>query len=146
MKRGYAAIGLIAPKYESNLGGVLRAATCFGADLIVLEGHRFHHTPMNTCRTERHIPVLEVEKIEASIPYACEPIIVEILPGAHPLTTFRHPQAALYIFGPEDGSVPERLHKYRSIVIPSTHCLNLAASVNVVLYDRVAKRRAGVEW
>jgi tRNA(Leu) C34 or U34 (ribose-2'-O)-methylase TrmL len=62
--------------------------------------------------------------------------------------SFEHPGDALYVFGPEDGGLPKavRLHCHRFVFIPTHHCLNLAAAVNVVLYDRRLKRHlAGLE-
>ena len=76
------------------------------------------------------------------------PVAVELRPDAESLVTFEHPENALYVFGPEDGGVPKpiRLLCHRFVVIPTHHCLNLAAAVNVVLYDRRLKRMlAGVE-
>ncbi len=54
----------------------------------------------------------------------------------------KHPEDAFYVFGPEDGGLPKpvRLLCHRFAVIPTHHCLNLAAAVNVVLYDRRLKR------
>jgi tRNA(Leu) C34 or U34 (ribose-2'-O)-methylase TrmL len=45
------------------------------------------------------------------------------------------------VFGPEDGHVPKGIRTacHRFVTIPSHGCLNLAAAVNVVLYDRMAK-------
>src|SRR5262249_27073080 len=76
------------------------------------------------------------------------PVAVELLPGAEPLVAFEHPEDALYVFGPEDGGLPRsvRLLCHRFVVTPTHHCLNLAAAVNVVLYDRRLKRTlAGLE-
>jgi tRNA(Leu) C34 or U34 (ribose-2'-O)-methylase TrmL len=76
------------------------------------------------------------------------PVAVELLPTAEPLMSFEHPEDALYVFGPEDGGLPKavRLHCHRFVFIPTHHCLNLAAAVNVVLYDRRLKRHlAGQE-
>ena len=73
---------------------------------------------------------------------------MELRPDAEPLLTFEHPENALYVFGPEDGGLPKpiRVLCHRFVVIPTRHCLNLAAAVNVVLYDRLLKRHlAGVE-
>jgi tRNA C32,U32 (ribose-2'-O)-methylase TrmJ len=52
-----------------------------------------------------------------------------------------HPENAVYVFGPEDGSIPPvfRRHCHRFVSIPSKHCLNLAAAVYIVLYDRNQK-------
>ena len=77
-----------------------------------------------------------------------KPIAVELRPDAESLVAFEHPADALYVFGPEDGSLPKpvRLLCHRFVVIPTHHCLNLAAAVNVVLYDRRLKRHlAGLE-
>jgi tRNA(Leu) C34 or U34 (ribose-2'-O)-methylase TrmL len=76
------------------------------------------------------------------------PVCVEIVPNASSLVDFQHPNRAVYVFGPEDGSVPQVFRRLcqRFIFIPSAHCLNLSAAVNVVLYDRRAKRiQAGLD-
>ena len=46
------------------------------------------------------------------------------------------------MFGPEDGSLSkgDLAACHRFVRIPTNSCLNLAAAVNVVLYDRLAKR------
>ena len=46
------------------------------------------------------------------------------------------------IFGPEDGSLGESVFSYcRDIIyVPTNFCMNLAATVNVVLYDRLLKQ------
>lgn len=71
------------------------------------------------------------------------PVCVERRPEAESLTTFVHPEHAIYVFGPEDGNVPKgwRHFCHRFVNIPTLNDgpLNLAASVNVVLYDRMAK-------
>jgi tRNA(Leu) C34 or U34 (ribose-2'-O)-methylase TrmL len=48
----------------------------------------------------------------------------------------------MYIFGPEDGSLPQSVVDQceHVVFIPTTGCMNLAATVNVVLYDRLAKQ------
>ena len=73
--------------------------------------------------------------------YDCVPVAVDILPGARCLTTYVHPERAFYIFGPEDGTLGEVITKWcRDVVyVPTAFCMNLAAAVNVVLYDRMAK-------
>jgi tRNA(Leu) C34 or U34 (ribose-2'-O)-methylase TrmL len=72
------------------------------------------------------------------------------LSGAHRaerLDEFVHPENAVYVFGPEDGGVPKGARHvcHRFVCIPTLNDgpLNLAAAVNVVLYDRLAKRGVG---
>ena len=69
---------------------------------------------------------------------------VELVEGASPLPEFVHPEQAIYIFGPEDGSVPQELidRADHVVYIPTIGCMNLAATVNVLLYDRLAKSPA----
>ena len=75
-------------------------------------------------------------------PAGTVPVAVEVRANAEPLFSFEHPEAALYVFGPEDGSIPKPLlaHCHRFLVIPTRHCLNLATAVATVLWDRDYKR------
>jgi hypothetical protein len=76
------------------------------------------------------------------------PVAVELRRRAESLIDFVHPVQAVYVFGPEDGSLDPAVLGlcHRFVVIPTRHCTNLAAAVYTVLYDRHAKAvRAGVE-
>ncbi len=70
------------------------------------------------------------------------PVAVELRRSAESLIDFEHPERALYVFGPEDGSLDRAVLGlcHRFVVIPTLHCTNLAAAVYTVLYDRHAKR------
>jgi len=140
-RRGYAAIGLVQPKASVNVGGVLRAAGCFDVALIAVTGRRYKRAPTDTLAAYRHLPLLQVDDLRAVIPYDCVPVAVELSRGARSLVGYTHPRSAFYIFGPEDGSIPMSVQSWcRDVVyVPTTWCLNLAACVNVVLYDRMAK-------
>lgn len=139
-KRGYAALGLYMPKAEANVGGAMRAAYCYGAAMVAVQGQRFKSYHTDTMKAWRHIPVVNVPSLLEAIPFSCTPVCVELSPNARPLHNFVHPERAFYIFGPEDGSVPTELtSKYITVAAPSDFCMNLAATVNVVLYDRRAK-------
>jgi tRNA G18 (ribose-2'-O)-methylase SpoU len=71
------------------------------------------------------------------------PVAVEIFESSEPLTYFEHPERAVYMFGPEDGSISQvwRRMCHRFVHIPAHHCLNLASAVSVVLADRMMKRQ-----
>lgn len=139
--RGYACIALHMPKTSTNVGSALRAAFVYGARLIVTSGHRYSPVSTDTVRAYRHIPFLQADDVFDAIPYDCVPVAVDLLPGAHPLPTYHHPERAFYIFGPEDGTLGVKItNRCRDkIVVPAISCMNLAATVNVVLYDRLAK-------
>lgn len=122
--RGYAAIGLVGPKIEANVGGAMRAAACYGASLIVLQAPRFHHRSTNVTKAQRHIPTI-IGTIQDHRPYDCPMVCVEIVPGAIDLRTFAHPERALYVFGPEDGSIPAHVlkHAQHIVSIPTNFCM-----------------------
>lgn len=141
---GYAGIGLVGVQRAANLGGVLRAARVFDARLVLWSGRL--RTPAgrgagtNTVKAHRHMPAIHVPDVMAAIPHGAVPVLVEKWSDATPLPVFRHPRTALYVFGPENGSLPRPDGDMPRVVIPSAWCLNLAAAVNVVLYDRTTKR------
>ena len=91
----------------------------------------------------RHLPFIgSVANLFDHIPYDCVPVAVDILDGARPLHSYTYPERAFYIFGPEDGTLGRAItDRCRDIVyVPTEGCMNLAAAVNVVLYDRAAKQ------
>ena len=146
MKRGYSAIGLVNPKNSINVGSVLRAAGCYGASLVVVSGKRpsryLGRIPTDTQKAWRHMPLQAVEDLQEAVPYDCVPVAVDLIDGATSLCEYKHPERAFYIFGPEDGTLGKSVTSWcRDVVyIPTSYCMNLAATANVVLYDRMMKR------
>ena|ERR1700744_6376802 len=143
--RGYAAIALVNPKCPANIGGVLRAAGCYDASLVVIAGERgarsIGRLSTDTQKAYKHIPTLVTSNVFDAIPFDCVPVAVDLVPSARSLVNFCHPERSFYIFGAEDGTLGKEIYsrcKF-SIQIPTTYCMNLAATVNVVLYDRMAK-------
>jgi tRNA(Leu) C34 or U34 (ribose-2'-O)-methylase TrmL len=145
MSNGYAAIGLMHPKFDANVGGALRAAQCYGAALVVYSGERVKRQSTDTMAAWKGIPLIHAADVFDALPHDCVPVAVDILDGAVDLTTYRHPHRAFYIFGPEDGTLGRNVtERCRDVVyVPTNHCMNLAATVNVVLYDRLSKRQGG---
>lgn len=140
-RRGYAAIGLHQPKTPANVGSVLRAAHCYGTALVAQSGRRYHSSSTDTMKAYRHLPLLQVDDLFSVIPHDCVPVAVDLLDGARDLTHYTHPERAFYIFGPEDGTLGKAItDRCRDkVFVPTAFCMNLAACVNVVLYDRMAK-------
>lgn len=142
-QRGFAAIGLHRAKTGYNVGGAMRAAHCYGAKLVAVSGARCSDVrhQSDTPQAWRHIPVLNVEDLREVIPYDCVPVAVDLVEGAVSLSAYQHPARAFYIFGPEDGTLGACVLSWcrDKIAVPTVGCMNLAATVNVVLYDRVAK-------
>ena len=140
--RGYAAVGLYEPKTSQNVGGVVRAAYCYGAAFVAQSGIRYEGSALDTAKGHRHLPLLTVDNLISTVPYGCVAVAVDLLPNARSLVDYTHPERAFYVFGPEDGTLPAEIVSHcRDVVhVPTRYCMNLAATVNVVLYDRLAKR------
>jgi len=143
------AIILINPKFPHNVGGALRAAACYGieqvlftGDRVSLEASRGYRLP----REERMRGFRDVELRQTDRPFDlldadAVPVAVEVRDQSESLVHFDHPKNAVYVFGPEDGSLTRGTLGlcHRFIAIPTLHCTNLAAAVYTVLYDRYAK-------
>lgn len=144
-ERGFACIGLDRPTDPVNVGHALRAAFCFDARLVIIGGNssgirlpKLHTDPM---RSFRHIPVIRSSNLLDAVPEGTTIVGIELSDDASTLMDFKHPERACYVFGPENGSISEDIlsrcaHK---IMIPTMASLNLGMTVNIVMYDRLAK-------
>lgn len=144
MNKTKVTIGLTNPKSPSNVGSVMRAAGCFGADEVYYTGKRYDIAAKFSTDTQNISDKILLEGVESLIDCAdphAKIICVELVEGATCLPGFQHPPNAHYIFGPEDGNLSQDIIDQADEVVylPTVGCLNLAATVNVVLYDRVAK-------
>jgi tRNA(Leu) C34 or U34 (ribose-2'-O)-methylase TrmL len=151
----HVTIALTNPKTPTNVGAVIRAAGCYQADQIIYNGNRYakaaeyhkHTLQTDTFNMRDKIPLLQVESFISlkdsleSIPSSAKIICVDLVEGATPLPHFVHPEQAVYIFGPEDSSVKQDVIDIADdvVYVPTVGCMNLAATVNVLLYDRLAK-------
>ncbi|WOT04012.1 RNA methyltransferase [Shewanella youngdeokensis] len=150
----YSAIGLVNPKSPTNVGGIMRAAGCYQADAVFYTGKRYPLAASNgtaqyntdTKAASEKIPLTGVESLVDAIDADVSIICVDLVEGAIPLPEFEHPDKAIYIFGPEDGTISQQVINRADAVVyvPTVGCMNLAASVNVLLYDRLAKSNVTV--
>jgi tRNA(Leu) C34 or U34 (ribose-2'-O)-methylase TrmL len=144
---------LIDPKYPHNVGAAIRACSCFGVDALVWTGSRIQISQYERLpREERMKGYKRVQFLNYQRPLdlfgESTPVCVEVHDNSEPLTLFEHPANAVYIFGPEDGSVPQVIRRlcHRFVHIPAHFCLNLSAAVNVLLVHRLMTRQlAGKE-
>ena len=146
MPENTCLIGLVNPKSPTNVGAIMRAAGCFSASAVRFSGQRFaraakYHT--DTKNVQGRIPLKACHSVLDELGDEIRVVCIELVEGATALPDFHHPQQAIYVFGPEDGSLPQEIvdRADEVVYIPTQGCLNLAASVNIVLYDRAAKDR-----
>ena len=145
------AVVLDNPKYPTNISKTLRSVSAFlGGGQVWFTGTRAVRDlayAKRLPREERMKGYKSVSLLQHNRPLhvldrlGAVPVCVELVPGAVDLPYFEHPENAVYIFGPEDGSVSKGLRHacHYFVKIPTAQCLNLAMAVSVVLYDRVAK-------
>lgn len=144
MQESKITIGLINPKSPTNVGAVMRAAGCYRVSAVFYTGERHDRAARfstDTQNASRNIPLAAVVCLLECIPENAKVVCVELVEGAIPLPEYRHPDNAFYVFGPEDGTIDQEILDRADAVVyvPTIGCMNLAASVNVVLYDRLAK-------
>jgi tRNA(Leu) C34 or U34 (ribose-2'-O)-methylase TrmL len=150
------AVALINPKFPRNVGAVVRAASCYGIPQVWFSGSRVSLEPHAGYRLPREermrgyqdVTLRHSDRIFDQFGRGVVPVAIELQPGAESLIDFNHPKQAVYVFGPEDGSLSRSVLGlcHRFVVIPTAHCTNLAAAVYTVLYDRHSKRvRNGLE-
>lgn len=144
--RGFACVALDRPADPVNVGHVLRAALCFQARMIILgqasADINVRRLPTDPTRAYRHVPVLEVDDLLTAAPRDTALVAVEIVPDAVQLPDFVHPERACYIFGPESGSISDRIlaRSDHRVQVPTAVSMNLGMTVGVVLYDRCSGR------
>lgn len=149
---------LVRPKFAHNVGAAIRAASCFGANGVTFTEDRFGLDSLKRLPREERMKgytdvrwtqlVGESRPIDRINDGTYTPVAIELVPGSQSLPYFEHPENALYVFGPEDGSLPDGIRRncHAFVTIPTFHCTNLSAAIYMVLYDRIAKRGlAGLE-
>jgi tRNA(Leu) C34 or U34 (ribose-2'-O)-methylase TrmL len=141
-------------KYGHNAASMLRLCSAYDIGQLWLTGDRWadgwdKRMPREErMKAYRDVSVYRTEDPLRAFGTDVTPVAVEVMPMAETLPYFEHPENAVYVFGPEDGGLPDwaRRNCHRHVIIPTSHCLNLAVAVGTVLYDRRMKRQlAGLE-
>ena len=95
----YAAIGLDRCKDKANLGGVLRAAGCYGAALVAISGERIGKYSTDTMKAYRRVPCIEVADLWESVPFGAIPVVVRTAPESKAVNWIHPPGASvLYLW------------------------------------------------
>ncbi len=145
------SIVLVNPRFAFNVGMVVRLASCFGVKQVWFTGDRVRmslETKKRLPREERmkgyrDVQMVNYERPLEQFPRDVVPVAVEVRANSERLDQFEHPKNAVYVFGPEDGSIPQSVLTacHRFVIIPTRkrYCLNLATATSTILWDRAVK-------
>lgn len=148
MKQSRVNIGLINPKSPDNVGAVLRAAANYRVGKVFYTGDRYPRAIERKARAvdmsrkvSKDVLLTATDCLMDVATDNMKIVCVEFAINAISLPEYQHPADALYIFGPEDGSIDQAIIDQADAVVyvPTVGCMNLSATVNVLLYDRMAK-------
>ena len=150
MTSSNVAIGLINPKSPDNVNAVMRAAGNYQVAKVFYTGTRYKRALNNQKRivnisrkVSKNVSISGMNNLLDAVEKGMTIVCVELVINATPLPEYHHPENAFYIFGPEDGSISQDIiDKADAVVyIPTIGCMNLGSTVNVLLYDRLAKNK-----
>jgi tRNA(Leu) C34 or U34 (ribose-2'-O)-methylase TrmL len=133
------------PRFPHNIAMVTRLASCYGINQVWFTGSRIEvgaNRKMRLPTKERmNVDIINNDNPLDQFSSNIIPVAVEFRDHSELLQDFVHPKNAVYIFGPEDGAISNRLLSkcHRFVVIPVRHCLNLSTSIATVLWDRKIK-------
>lgn len=148
--RGFKGIALFYPKFETNVGIVMRTAAIFDVDFVYIIGPvRYKHMRTDVLKATRHVPTIHFSSFDDfwnHIPHNTDVIGVELSERSRPIENWVHRPRSLFLFGPEDGSIPDKeLNRcIGKIKLPGFPSLNLSTAVAVTLYDQMLKDNQNV--
>jgi len=142
-KRGYFGIGVEGINKPQNLGNMVRSAHSFGASFFFTVGASLNVKEARKSDTSKawdNLPFFDYEgHDDFLLPKKCSLVAVEFTEDSIELPSFRHPQSAAYILGPEMGNVsPEMMERADHVIkIPMQFCINVGVAGALVMYDRL---------
>jgi tRNA(Leu) C34 or U34 (ribose-2'-O)-methylase TrmL len=139
-------IVLLEPRFVDNIAAAVRAASAFDIKQVWYTGRNINGDARRLPRELRmysdRVDLFHSDKPLDMMPDYAVPVALEYAASHSSLVYFRHARHNVYVFGPERGEVPGHIKGlcHHVVSIPTAHSLNLAATVNIVLYDRAMKR------
>ena len=143
--RGYFGVGVQGISKSANAGALFRSAHAFGASFVfsiapaidLKEARR-----ADTSESHKQLPLYVFPSVaEMSLPRGCRLVGVELMDDAIDLPSFRHPEQAAYVLGPEKGSLsPDLVAACDFVVkIPTRFCVNVSVAGAILMYDRLTQ-------
>lgn len=139
---GYFEIGIYQPKYEENIGTLMRSAYQLGASGVFTIGKRYSRQAGDVFNIAKHVPLrhyADMLEFEATRPEGAKLIGIE--KGGEPLSGFAHPKRAIYLLGAEDyGLAPELAEQCDALVTLDAirePMYNVSVAGSILMYDRM---------
>jgi len=144
--RGYFGIGVQGISKSANAGALFRSAHAFGASFVFAIAPNIDVKAANrvdTSGSQEHVPLYIHKSVEEfALPRGCRLVGVELLDEAVDLPSFRHPERAAYVLGPEKGSLsPDLVARCDfTVKIPTKFCINVGVAGAILMYDRLLQQ------
>lgn len=139
---GYFEIGVYHPRSTDNIGTLWRTAYQLGAAGIFTIGRPYRQQTSDTQHAAYEIPLRNFatfEAFSANRPVGAQLIGVEM--GGQPLSSFVHPERAVYLLGSESMGLPDKVLRQCNTLVTLEHIrypsYNLAVAGSIVLYHRL---------
>lgn len=138
----WVGVAMVRPKCLENVGSMLRSAHAFGADAVYLVAprHNYRRQPTDTSNATKHIPTWTLGSIDELVSEAgaMDATLVLVEVWGEDIRSIKRPERALYVLGPEDGSLRGEDFPAEAVSarIPTIYCLNLAMAGSIALFAR----------
>ena len=139
--RGFFEIGVYQPKTVQNVGTLWRSASQLGCCGLFVIGKKYKKQCSDCLHTTKHIPLREFLTFDdflKAIPINTKLVAIEV--GGKALSTYEHPERAIYILGAEDNGLPNtiqtRCHDIVGIESWTLKPYNVAVAGSIVMYHR----------
>ena len=142
--RGYFGIGVENISKAMNVGNLFRSAHAFGAGFVFTVSANYARREggkSDTSDSLAHLPFYSFPDTPSlMLPQGCKLVGIELMDDADDLPSFRHPQQAAYMLGPERGELsPEMTERCDWVIkIPTKFCVNVGIAGAIVMYDRIS--------
>lgn len=141
--RGYFAVGVEGISKSYNVGNLVRTAHSFGASHFYTIGSELKLSDMRQSDTSGafdHMPYYEYDTFEdMDMPLDSSLVGIELVEDSIEMPSFRHPTRAIYMMGPEMGSLSPKVQDAcdHIVHIPMKFCVNVGVAGAIMMYDRM---------
>lgn len=139
---GYFEIGVYHPCNSDNIGTLWRTAYQLGAAGIFTIGRPYRQQASDTQHAAYEIPLRNYPTFEEFLTNRPQgALLVGVEMSGEPLSSYVHPERAIYLLGSEAMGLPGQILQQCNAVISLEHVrypsFNLAVAGSIVLYHRV---------